>query len=116
MKVNPKCPIRRSLLAGKSGAAPRGLRAAPEQPLPDRAALLHHLGPVEPGQFAEPVVAVDHGPLHDLGVAYQEAGLWRTGDRSDQSLHRNPGTGWTLGPTSSLEPSEDAGGAHLNRM
>lgn len=63
--------------------------------LPDGAALLHHLGPVEPRQFAESVIAVDDGPLHDLGVAYEEAGLWRTGDRSAQSLHQNPGQ---LGP------------------
>ena len=43
--------------------------------LPAGAALLHHLGAVEARQFAESVVAVDDGPLHDLSVAYQEAGL-----------------------------------------
>lgn len=43
--------------------------------LPAGAALLHHLGAVEAGQLAEAVIAVDDGPLHDLSVAYEEAGL-----------------------------------------
>lgn len=47
--------------------------------LPAGAALLHHLGAVEAGQLAEAVVAVDDGPLHDLSVPDQEAGLWGTG-------------------------------------
>lgn len=49
--------------------------------LPAGAALLHHLGAVEAGQLAESVVAVDDGPLHDLSVPDQEAGLWGTGGR-----------------------------------
>lgn len=43
--------------------------------LPARAALLHHLSPVEARQFAESVIAVNYRPLHDLGVSQEEAGL-----------------------------------------
>lgn len=83
MKVSPKCHIQRSLLDKKSKKAQIAaaqsvkvhLNLLIKQRLPDGAALLHHLGPVEPGQFAESVIAVDDGPLHDLGVAYEEAGL-----------------------------------------
>lgn len=61
-----------------------------EQRLPDGAALLHHLGPVEPRQLAESVIAVDDGPLHDLSVPYEEAGLCGTGDRWAQPLDHDP--------------------------
>lgn len=62
--------------------------------LPAGAALLHHLGTVEAGQLAESIVAVDDGPLHDLSVPDQEAGLWGTGGGSvlDQDLQPKPGT------------------------
>lgn len=42
---------------------------------PACAALLHDLGPVEARQLAESVIAVHYGPLHDLGVSQEEAGL-----------------------------------------
>lgn len=84
MSRSDLCSIKR---AAKSRKVPFDLPV--KQRLPDGAALLHHLGPVEPRQFAEPVIAVDDGPLHDLGVAYEEAGLCRTGDRRAQSLHQN---------------------------
>lgn len=65
-------------------------RLTMEGHLPDGAALLHHLGPVEPRQLAESVIAVDDGPLHDLSVPYEEAGLWGTGDRRAQPPDHNP--------------------------
>lgn len=43
--------------------------------LPAGAALLHDLCPVEARQLAESVIAVNHRPLHDLGVSQEEAGL-----------------------------------------
>lgn len=58
--------------------------------LPAGAALLHDLGAVEARQFAESVIAVDDGPLHDLSVAYEEAGLWGTGEGAAQSRHQDP--------------------------
>lgn len=57
--------------------------------LPAGAALLHDLGAVEAGQLAEAVVAVDDGPLHDLSVPYEEAGLWGTGEGADQAPDRD---------------------------
>lgn len=42
---------------------------------PAGAALLHDLSSVEARQLAEPIIAVDDRPLHDLGVSQQEAGL-----------------------------------------
>ena len=55
---------------------------------PARAALLHHLGPVEARQLAESVIAVDDGPLDNLGVSQEEAGLWedRKHRQRDNSL------------------------------
>ena len=47
---------------------------------PACAALLHDLSAVESGEFAEAVVAVDHGPLYDLSVAQEKAGLWGRGE------------------------------------
>lgn len=40
--------------------------------LPAGAALLHDLGPMVTRQFAEAVVAVDDGPVHDLSVPQHE--------------------------------------------
>lgn len=86
MKVTQKCHIQRSLQDKKRKnykhqlLKPIKASAGPQQRgrwacLPAGAALLHHLGAVEAGQLAESVIAVDHGPLHDLSVAYEEAGL-----------------------------------------
>lgn len=44
--------------------------------VPASAALLHDLGPVVARQFAEAVVAVDDGPVHDLGVPQNKVGVW----------------------------------------
>lgn len=110
MKVNPKCHIWRSLQYNKS------TKVLPiHQRLPDGAALLHHLGPVEPRQFAESVIAVDDGPLHDLSVAYEEAGLWRTGDRWAQSLHQNLEPAGLAARGSASRPPRTRG-AHPDRI
>lgn len=61
--------------------------------LPAGAAPLHDLGAVEARQLAEAVIAVDHGPLHDLGVAYEEAGLWGGAGQGQAALRTAPGSG-----------------------
>lgn len=43
--------------------------------VPARAALLHDLGSVVTGQFAEAIVAVDDRPVHDLSVPQYEVGI-----------------------------------------
>ncbi len=44
--------------------------------LPAGAALLHDLGSVVTGQFAEAIVAVDDGPVDDLSVSQHEVCVW----------------------------------------
>lgn len=43
--------------------------------VPAGAALLHDLGPVVTGQFAEAVVAVDDGPVYNLSVPQDKVGV-----------------------------------------
>lgn len=114
MKVNQKCHIHRSLQDKDKHQqlnpvkVPFNPLLVMNQPLPDGAALLHHLRSVEARQFAESVIAVDDGPLHDLSVAYEEAGLWGTGDRWPQSLDQNLGPPGLSAQYISFRSSEDA--------
>lgn len=43
--------------------------------LPAGAAFLHHLCSVVPGQLAETIVAVDDGPVHNLGISQDKVGV-----------------------------------------
>lgn len=44
--------------------------------VPAGAALLHDLGPMVTGQFAEAIVAVDDRPVDDLSVPQHKIGIW----------------------------------------
>lgn len=46
--------------------------------LPAGAAFLHHLCSVVPGQLAEAIVAVDDGPVHNLGISQHKVGVCLT--------------------------------------
>lgn len=43
--------------------------------VPAGAALLHHLGSMVAGQFAEAIVAIDDRPVHDLSVPQHEVSV-----------------------------------------
>lgn len=49
--------------------------------LPAGAAFLHHLCSVVPGQLAETIVAVDDGPVHNLGVSQDKVGICLDGNK-----------------------------------